>query len=114
MKTITNKTITVKVQSTVAATIKLLKEAGAKIGKTSVADVLSGRKDSACGFFLAEEVVNPLSQMSKTEAAQLIFDDNFGTMSPKGIKGLLMSDAGLTKNGSSTYYYKMKSALKNV
>lgn len=106
MKTVTNSIITVNVQSTVAATLKLLNEAGASIGKTSLADLLAGRKENACGFVVVEAA--PAEKATKAELAQSIFDANFGEIAPKAVKQLMMEQAGLTANGANTYYYNMK------
>ncbi len=111
---ITNSIITVNVQTTASATIKLLKAAGAKIGKTSAADLLAGRKEIACGFQVKTvEVKAPAT--NKASIARNIFNEMFGTdVKPAQIKARMMAEAGLSKHGANTYYYKMKSAANKA
>lgn len=112
--------ISVKVANTVKETIESIKEKGAKIGKTSLSDLIAGRKEQACGFVLVEtnplEPVEPVKQdetVSKSQKAQIIFDEMYKVETPKNIKLALMAEAGLTKNGAHTYYYNMKSKADN-
>ncbi len=51
---------------------------------------------------------------SKRELAQVIFDKNFNRVPRKDILILFMSEAGLTKAGSSTYYSNFKKKFEET
>ncbi len=158
----------------VSSVLTLLKEAGAKIGRTSIAKLMKGDVDVACGFevmrgtdvnnlvvpaSIVDDMVDELDQVeedlfgtvtiddradlaadkvaiveeavaavpvtvevkpevkpevaapkteSKASKAKAIFDEMFGKAKPAEIKKAFEAQAGMTKPGASTYYYKFK------
>lgn len=123
MKTIVSvndSNIQVTVEGSNASMLQALKDLGVKIGKTSLSDLIAGRKESACGLVIKdvpeviEETVAEASESSapsKMEIAQDLFAKHYGTSTPKEIKEMFMAEAGLTKHGANTYYYKLKGQL---